>query len=216
MVPPQRNSPEGKAHSGSPECDSGQTIQAQSGDSDRMVPVSASVQSLVLQLGPSRDGPLCNPVQPQTSQVCVTGSGSGSLGCRHPQHTMGESGCLRLSSGLIAQSSGVEGNGSGLLKDGSNCSNWPNMPWFWDLVNLSVQIPFQLPLHKELVTQPLNGLLHKNLANLNLHVWLLEPRPFKSKGSLMKWQQELRLLREAQPEPFINRSGPFLSNGVTQ
>ena len=22
---------------------------------------------------------------------------------------------------------------------------WPNMPWFWDLVNLSVQIPFQLP-----------------------------------------------------------------------
>ena len=120
LVPPQRNSPEGKAHSGSPECDSGQTIQAQSGDPDRMVPVSASVQSLVLQLGPSTNGPLCNPVQPQTSQVCVTGS--GSLGCRPPQHTMGESGCLRLSSGLIAQSSGVEGDGSGLLKDGGNCS----------------------------------------------------------------------------------------------
>ena len=82
---------------------------------------------------------------------------------------------------------------------------WPNMPWFWDLVNLSVQIPFQLPLRKDLVTQPLNGLLHKNLANLNLHVWLLEPRAFRNKGSLMKWQQELRLLREAQPEPFISQ-----------
>ena len=23
---------------------------------------------------------------------------------------------------------------------------WPNIPWFWDLVNLSVQIPFRLPL----------------------------------------------------------------------
>ena len=23
---------------------------------------------------------------------------------------------------------------------------WPNMSWFWDLVNLSVQIPFRLPL----------------------------------------------------------------------
>ena len=92
---------------------------------------------------------------------------------------------------------------------------WPNMPWFWDLVNLSVQIPFQLPLRKDLVTQPLNGLLHKNLANLHLHVWLLEPPAFKNKGSLMKWQQELRLLREAQPEPFISQSGPFLSNGVT-
>ena len=121
-MPPQRNSPEGKAHSGSPECDSGQTIQAQSGDSDRMVPVPTSVQSLVPQLGPPTGGPLCNPVQPQTSQVCVTGSGSGSLGCRRPQHTMGESGCLHVSSGLIAQTSGVEGDGSGLLKDGPNCS----------------------------------------------------------------------------------------------
>ena len=92
---------------------------------------------------------------------------------------------------------------------------WPNMPWFWDLVNLSVQIPFQLPLRKDLVTQPLNGLLHKNLANLNLHAWLLEPPAFKNKGSLMKWQQELRLLREVQPEPFTSQSGPFLSNGVT-
>ena len=29
---------------------------------------------------------------------------------------------------------------------------WPNMPWFWDLVNLSVQIPFKLPLQRDLVT----------------------------------------------------------------
>ena len=92
---------------------------------------------------------------------------------------------------------------------------WPNMPWFGDLVNLSVQILFQLPLQKDLVTQRVNGLLHRNLTNLNLHAWLLEPRSFRNKVSLMKWQQELRLLREVQPEPFINRSGPFLSNGVT-
>ena len=93
---------------------------------------------------------------------------------------------------------------------------WPNMPWFWDLVNLSVQIPFKLPLHRDLVTQPFNGLVHKNLNNLNPHVWLLEALLFKSKDSLMKWQRKLRLLREAQPEPFINQSGQFLSNGVTQ
>ena len=35
---------------------------------------------------------------------------------------MGESGCLRVSSSLIAQSSGVEGDGSGVFKDGPNCS----------------------------------------------------------------------------------------------
>ena len=76
---------------------------------------------------------------------------------------------------------------------------WSNMPWFWDLVKLSVQIPFKLLLQKDLVTQPFNGLPHWNLSNLKLHAWLLEPLPFKNKGSLKKWQQELRLLRDSQP-----------------
>ena len=93
---------------------------------------------------------------------------------------------------------------------------WPNMPWVWDLVTLSVQIPFRLPLQKDLVTQPVSGLLHRNLSNLNLHAWLLEPLPFKNKDSLTKWQHKLRLLKDSQPEPFTNQSGPFLSNGVNQ
>ena len=92
---------------------------------------------------------------------------------------------------------------------------WPNMPWFWDLVNLSVQIPFTLPLVKDLVTQPFNGLVHRNLGNLNLHTWLLEPLPSTNKVSLMRWQRELRLLRESRPEPCTSQSGPFLSNGVS-
>ena len=93
---------------------------------------------------------------------------------------------------------------------------WPNMPWFWDLVNLSVQVPFQLPLHQNLITQPFNGLIHRNLSNLNLHAWFLDPVSSRSKGSLTRWQQELRLLRDAQPEPYTSKSGPFLLNGATR
>ena len=74
---------------------------------------------------------------------------------------------------------------------------WPNVPWFWDLVSLSVQIPFCLPLQKDLVTQPFNSLVHQNLSSLNLHAWLLEPLPLRNKGSLPKWQQELRLRRRS-------------------
>ena len=48
---------------------------------------------------------------------------------------------------------------------------WPNMPWFWDLISLSSQIPFSLPLERNLLTQPFNGLLHRNLNHLNLHAW---------------------------------------------
>ena len=54
-------------------------------------------------------------------------------------------------------------------------SGWPNMPWFWDLVAMSSQIPLSLPFLPNLLTQPFNQVPHRNLSHLNLHVWLLEP-----------------------------------------
>ena len=59
---------------------------------------------------------------------------------------------------------------------------WPNMPWFWDLVAMSSQIPLCLPSIPNLVSQPFNQVLHRNLSNLNLHAWLLEPQQSRSKG----------------------------------
>ena len=47
---------------------------------------------------------------------------------------------------------------------------WPNMPWFWDIVTMSSQIPLYLP---NLLTQPFNQTPHRNLSNLNLHAWCL-------------------------------------------
>ena len=35
---------------------------------------------------------------------------------------------------------------------------WPNMPWFWDLVQLSVQILLCLPQHPNLVVQPMGAI----------------------------------------------------------
>ena len=65
---------------------------------------------------------------------------------------------------------------------------WPNMPWFWDLVTMSSQIPLCLPNLLNLVTQPFNQALHRNLTNLNLHAWLLEPQLSRSRASLRQWQ----------------------------
>ena len=76
---------------------------------------------------------------------------------------------------------------------------WPNMPWFWDLVAMSSQIPLCLPNLPNLVSQPFNQTLHRNLSNLNLHAWLLEPQQSRSRDSLRQWQHELRLLKEDQP-----------------
>ena len=93
---------------------------------------------------------------------------------------------------------------------------WPNMPWFWDLVELSSQIPLCLPILPDLVTQPFNKARHRNLSHLNLHAWLLEPRQSRSRASLAQWRHELRLLREVQPEQSMRQNGPFLSDGVSQ
>ena len=85
---------------------------------------------------------------------------------------------------------------------------WPNMPWFWDLVAMSSQIPLCLPSIPNLVSQPFNQVLHRNLSNLNLHAWLLEHQQSKSKASLRQWQHELRLLKEDQPDLSMRQSGP--------
>ena len=88
------------------------------------------------------------------------------------------------------------------------------MPWFWDLVSMSVQIPLSLPRVGNLLTQPFNQCPHRDLHSLNLHAWLLGPLPSNRQASLKKWQHELKLLRDVQPEPSTNQSGPFLSDGV--
>ena len=63
---------------------------------------------------------------------------------------------------------------------------WSNMTWFGDLVSSVCSDPFQASYTKDLVTQPFDRLLHWDLGNLNLHVWLLEPLSFRNKGSMKK------------------------------
>ena len=92
---------------------------------------------------------------------------------------------------------------------------WPNMPWFWDLVAMSSQIPLSLPNLPNLLTQPFNQIPHRNLTNLNLHAWLLEPQQSKNRVSLRQWQQELKLLRGFQPDQSMKQSGPFLQSGAS-
>ena len=164
-------------------------------------------------MGPATGRPVCNPVQPQTSQVCVTSTGSDSLGSSLSWENLDAYAFppVSLLNQVISKVADQGCRRMILIAPG-----WPNMTWFWNLVNLLVQTPFRLPLQRDLVTQSFNGLVHKNLNNLNLHAWLLEPLSFRSKGSLTKWQQELSLLRDTQPEPFKKQSGPVLSNGGLQ
>ena len=122
LVPPQRNSSESQAHSGSVKCHSRQAVPAQSGDPDRVVPVPTGVQSLVLQLGPAADRSFCHQIQSQASQVCLSSSGLDSLGGGCSQPSMVQPECVRLSLSLPAQSGHIQTGESGISQNDLNRS----------------------------------------------------------------------------------------------
>ena len=171
-----------------------------------MVPISAGVQSLVLQMGPTTAGPQLDLDLPKFVSPVPDPTAWAVDALRIPWENLDVyafppvSLLNRVVSKVIVQ---------GCRRMILIAPGWSNMPWFWDLVSLSVQIPLILPLQQDLVTQPFNGLLHRDLKILNLHAWLLEPPSFKNKGSLKKCQQELRLLRDSQPEPSKVKVGLF-------
>ena len=61
---------------------------------------------------------------------------------------------------------------------------WPGMPWFWDLVQLSTEIPLQLPVSTTLLKQSHSYVFHSNPQHLNLHTWCLGVDSSKNKASL--------------------------------
>ena len=91
---------------------------------------------------------------------------------------------------------------------------WPGMPWFWDLVQLSTEIPLQLPVSTTLLKQSHKYVFHNNPQQLNLHAWCLGADNSKNKASLWRWQRDLLPLSGHQQGPSTSQSGPYLKNGA--
>ena len=140
------------------------------------------------------------PGHTTNASVSITSARPPSMCSGCTQFSIGGSGpiCLPTSSHL--------GQGMEKLQD-YQCRKiiliapgWHNMPCFWDLVTMSSQIPLCLPNLLSLFTQPFNQTLHRNLSNLNLHAWLLEPQQSRSRSSWRLWQHKFRFLKEDQPD----------------
>ena len=86
---------------------------------------------------------------------------------------------------------------------------WPGMPWFWDLVQLSTEIPQQLPVSTTPLKQSHNYVFHSNPQHLNLHAWCLGVDSYKNKASLWRWQRELLHLRGHQQDHLQVKVGPI-------
>ena len=216
LVHRETSNSKGPTHSRPLKCSGGQIIQTGTDHPNRMVPPSRDFSSPVQQVAPTSNRSLFYEIQPQIAPVCITSSGSHG-------HC---SGCTQLVwENLDAYAfppTAILGRVVEKLQDSPYqrliiiAPGWPNMTWFWDLVEMSSQIPLLLPQLPNLLTQPFNQTPDRSLTKLNLHAWLLEPQLSRSRVSLRRWQQELRLLKEDQPDPSMRRSGPFLQSGASQ
>ena len=108
LLLPEASNSEGPTHPRPPQCDSGQTIQAGSDHTNRMVPPSRNLSEAMQQVAPTSDRLVCHEVQSQVTPVCVSNTGplGGSSGCTHP--AMGRSGCIRLPTDCHTGQSGGE------------------------------------------------------------------------------------------------------------
>ena len=85
-------------------------------------------------------------------------------------------------------------------------SAWVQQPYHPDLLELSVQPPFRLPLLPDLLSQPLTGVLHQQPEMLQLHAWLLSSGPWQ-KGDFPRRQQEGLQLPRQSPLWVSTRAG---------
>ena len=91
---------------------------------------------------------------------------------------------------------------------------WPTKPWFWDLVEVSLDLPQQIPPVHYLLKQPLRNQFHSNPESLNLHVWYIGAHLSRTKASMQKWQTELLHLKDSLLEPSMPPSGQYSNEGV--
>ena len=97
MVQPQQCHTQSKTCTWVPQCDSGWPLKEESDPKHRMVPVSTSFQTNFQDMGESPSGSFCNQTEHEAPLICLSDPGSSGLGCRRPERSMGEPGCLRLS-----------------------------------------------------------------------------------------------------------------------
>ena len=150
-------------HSRPAERGSRQAIQAKPDHPNGVVSPSRGLPSNIQQVAPAKNRPICHEVQQQVASVSPVpdplATAVEALGLPWedldtyafpPAAILGkvvekllDSPCQRII--LIAP-------------------GWHNMPWFWDQMAMSSQIPLSLPILPNLLTQPFNQIPHRNLT----------------------------------------------------
>ena len=184
MVPSLSHNIESQTHSRVSECD-GRPLQVQPSAVDRMVTTSIGVQTDLPQVVHSSCRPVCH------SSECLPLYVSAI-----PDPKAWDIDALNINwTGLTAYAYPPTALLHRVIQKIRQCHcliiviapGWPGMPWFWDLVKLSTEIPLQFPVSTTLLKQSHNYVFHQNSQHLNLHAWCLGVDNSKNKATLWRW-----------------------------
>ena len=213
LVPSLPDNLESQTHSRVSECDGQHSVQVEPSAVNRMVTASTGVQTDMSKVVYPTCRSICHLSEPQTSTVCVSSPRPKCLGHRCSKHNLVESHCLYYPPTVLLHK---------VIQKIRQCNcliivislGWPGIPWFWDLVQLSTEIPLQLPVSTTLLKQSHNYVFNSNPQHLNLHAWCLGVDSSKNKAFLWRWQRELLPLKGHQEGPSTSQCGPYLRNGA--
>ena len=172
LVYQKTSNPQSPTHSRPAKRGSRQAIQTRPYHPNGVVSPSRGLPNNIQQVAPAPNRPICHKVQQQVASVSPDPLVSGVDTLSLPWEDL---------DAYAFPPAAILGKVVEKLQD-SPCKRiilivlgWPNMPWFWDLVAMSSQIPLSLPILPNLLTQPFNQIPHRNRTNLNLRTWLLDP-----------------------------------------
>ena len=124
------------AHSWPAELDSRQAIQTRADHSNRMVPQPGSFPSNMRPVAPAHSRPVCHQIQQQATTLCITGPRSPDMGggCTLPSLDPYAFPPAAILGKVVEKLQDYPCNRMILIAPG-----WPNMPWFWDLVQCPIR-----------------------------------------------------------------------------
>ena len=200
----------GPTHSRPLKCSGRQTVQIGTDHPNRMVPPSGGFPGPVQQVALASNRYLCHEIQQQVAPVCITSSGSHfhCSGCT--QFVMGKSGRVHLPTDSHIGQSGGEVAGLPIPKVDHHC---PGVAQHDMVLGPSGNVQ---PDPIASTAKPTDSTLQSDPSQESDKPKLLKPQLSRSRVSLKRWQQELRLLKEDQPDPSMRQSGPFLQSGASQ
>ena len=213
VVPSLPHNSESQTYYRLSECVGRPSVPIKPGAVNRMVSTSTGVQTDLPKVVHSPRRPICHSSEPQASTVRISYPRPEGLGRRSSKHKVDT---------LTAYAYPPMAFLHRVIQKIRQCHcliiviapGWSGMPWFRDLVQLSTEIPLQLPVSTTLLKQSHNYLFHSNPQHLNLHAWCLGVDNSKNKASLWRWPRELLPLSSRQQGPSTSQSGPYLKNGA--